>query len=456
MDERAYVQGLIDKARVAQKIFETYSQEQVDKCVRAVGKVIYDNAEELAKMAVEESGMGNWQDKVGKNKNKTRNCWYKLKGVKSRGIINYDEEECILEISKPIGVIAALCPTTNPTMTPAQNSMIALKGGNAIIVGPHPRSKMTTIKSVEYMRGELEKLGAPVDLIQVVENPSMTVSGLLLSMVDTCVATGGPGVVRAAYSSGKPAFGVGPGNIQALIDRDVDLDKAVEMIIKGRTNDNGVLCTCEQSTICPAEKYDQMIAAMKSKGVYYVEDPADVQKVRENLFPDGNISKIAIGRPAKEIADLCKLENVPDDIKMILVKVEKSGADEVLAKEKLCLVQCAYAYDKWEDGVEIAYRNIMNEGTGHSMVIHSNNKEHIEEVAEKIPVSRFVVNQVGSSGIGGALDNGLLPTATLGAGTWGGNSLSGNLWWNHLVNISRLAYVNKDRKVPTDEEIWAE
>ena len=453
MNAKEYVQELVDRGHAAQKIFEEYSQEQVDAAVRAVGKVIYDHAEELARMAVDESGMGNYEDKIAKNRNKTKNCWYRLKGVKSRGIIRYIEDEGLLEIAKPIGVIAALCPTTNPTMTPAQNAMIALKGGNAIIVCPHPRSKNTTIKSVEYMRGALEELGAPVDLIQVAENPTMEVSGLAMQMCDTCVATGGPGVVKAAYSSGKPAFGVGAGNIQALIDRDVDMDAAVDMIVKGRCNDNGVLCTCEQSAICPAEKYDEMIAAMKKRGVYYVESEEEVEQVREKLFPNGVINKGAIGRPAVEIADLCGL-TVPEDTKMLLIKVEKYGKEEVLAKEKLCVVQCAYRYDTWEDGVEIAYQNIMAEGTGHSMVLHSNNKEHIEYAAEKIPVSRFVVNQVGSSGIGGALNNGLLPTATLGTGSWGGNSLSGNLWWNHLVNISRLAYVIPNAKIPTDEEIW--
>ena len=455
MDAREYVQNLVDQGHVAQKIFEAYSQEQVDTAVRAIGKTIYDHAEELAAMAVEESGMGKYEDKVAKNRNKTRNCWYKLKGVKSRGIINYIENEALVEIAKPIGVIAALCPTTNPTMTPAQNAMIALKGGNAIIVCPHPRSKHTTIKSVAYMRAELERLGYPVDLIQVVEEPTMEISGLCMSMSDTCVATGGPGVVKAAYSSGKPAFGVGAGNIQALIDRDVDLDAAVNMIFKGRCNDNGVLCTCEQSVICPREMYDNMVKKMQALGAYYVESDEEVEKVRINLFPGGVINKRAIGRPATEIAELCGL-TVPDGTKMLLVKVERFGKDEILAKEKLCVVQCAYHYDTWEEGTEIAYQNIMNEGMGHSMAIHSNNRDHIEYVAKKIPVSRFVVNQVGSSGIGGAMDNGLLPTATLGTGSWGGNSLSGNLWWNHLVNISRLAYIIPDKKIPTDEEVWAE
>ncbi len=455
MDARAYMQEMMDRGHAAQKIFETFSQEQVDACVRAVGKTIYDHAEELAKLAVDESGMGKYEDKIAKNRNKTRNCWYKLKGVKSRGIIRYIEDEALVEIAKPIGVIAALCPTTNPTMTPAQNAMIALKGGNAIVVCPHPRSKNTTVKSVEYMRQELVKLGAPVDLIQVVEDPTMELSGLAMSMSDTCVATGGPGVVKAAYSSGKPAFGVGAGNIQALIDRDVDLEPAVDMIIKGRCNDNGVLCTCEQSAICPDEKYDKMVALMQSKGVFYVDSDEDLDKVRANLFPGGVINKRAIGRPAAEIAALCGLE-VPADTRMILLRAEKYGADEVLAKEKLCVVQCAYRYDTWEQAVEIAYQNIMNEGTGHSMAIHSNNKEHIEYAVEKIPVSRTVVNQVGSSGIGGAMDNGLLPTATLGTGSWGGNSLSGNLWWDHLVNITRLAYVIPGKKVPTDEEVWAD
>lgn len=453
-DARELMQSMIDRARVAQAEFETYPQEKVDKAVRAVGKVIYDHAEELAKMAVDESGMGRFEDKILKNKLKTRNCWYKLKGVKSRGIIEYDDENGIVKISKPIGVIAALCPTTNPTMTPAQNSMIALKGGNAIIVCPHPRSAQTTVKSVEYMRSALAEIGAPVDLIQVVEHPTMEMSGLCLKMCDTGIATGGPGVVKAAYSSGKPAFGVGAGNIQAIIDRDVDLASAVDMVIAGRIYDKGVLCTAEQSTICPRDRYDEMVSLMKDRGVYYLDDPDKLEIFRNNLFPGGSINKDCVGRTAHEIGKICGVE-VPEDAKMILVKVEKYGKEELLAKEKLCVVQCAYKYDEWSEAVEIAYQNIMLEGTGHSMVIHSNNKEHVEECALKIPVSRFVVNQVGSSGIGGAMNNGLLPTATLGTGSWGGNSLSGNLWWDHLVNITRLAYVI-DKPVPTDEEVWAE
>uniref|UniRef100_UPI0026735478 aldehyde dehydrogenase family protein n=1 Tax=Ruthenibacterium lactatiformans TaxID=1550024 RepID=UPI0026735478 len=263
MDARTYVQELIDRARVAQQIFEGYSQEKVDEAVRAIGKSIYDNGEELARMAVDETGMGVYEDKIVKNKVKAKAVWNKLKGVKSRGIIRYIEDQGLVEVAKPIGVIGAVTPTTNPTMTPMHNAMIALKGGNALIVCPHPRAKKTGVKSVEYMRQALETVGAPVDLIQIIPEPTLELTTAVMSMCDNCISTGGPSMVKAAFSSGKPAFGVGAGNVQAIIDRDVNMADVVPMLIKGRTYDNGILCTCEQAAICPAEKYGEMLSLMK-------------------------------------------------------------------------------------------------------------------------------------------------------------------------------------------------
>ena len=453
MDARTYVQELIDRARAAQQIFDEYSQEKVDEAVRAIGKSIYDNGEELARMAVDETGMGVYEDKIVKNKVKAKAVWNKLKGVKSRGIIRYIEDQGLVEVAKPIGVIGAVTPTTNPTMTPMHNAMIALKGGNALIVCPHPRAKKTGVKSVEYMRQALEAVGAPADLIQIIPEPTLELTSAVMSMCDNCISTGGPSMVKAAFSSGKPAFGVGAGNVQALIDRDVNMADVVPMLIKGRTYDNGILCTCEQAAICPTEKYDEMMSLMKASGVYCVEDAAEVDAMRRTIFPTGSINKDVVGASAEKIAELAGL-NVPEGTRMLLVCVEKSGAEEFLAKEKLCPVQVAYRYDTWEEAVEIAYRNLLNEGTGHSAVIHSYTKEHIEYAAERLPVSRFAVNQVGSSGLGGAFNNGLNPTATLGCGSWGNNSISENLWWHHLVNISRIAYIIPDKPVPTDDEIW--
>ena len=452
-DAKTYVQELIDKARVAQRIFEEYSQEKVDEAVRAIGKSVYDNGEELAAMAVEETGMGVYADKIVKNQGKSKAVWNKLKGVESRGIIRYIEDQGLVEVAKPIGIIGAVTPTTNPTMTPMHNAMIALKGGNALIVCPHPRAKRTGVKTVAYMRAALEQVGAPADLIQVIPEPTLEITTEVMAMCDTCISTGGPGMVKAAFSSGKPAFGVGAGNVQAVIDRDVDIASVVPMLIKGRTYDNGILCTCEQAAICPSEKFDELLSLMTEAGVYCVERPDEVDRLRQAMFAGGTINKSVVGASAAKIAGMAGI-TVPEDTKMLLVCVEKSGEDELLAKEKLCPVQVAYRYDTWEEAVGIARKNLLHEGTGHSAVIHSYTKDHIEYAAERLPVSRLAVNQVGSSGLGGAFNNGLNPTATLGCGSWGNNSISENLWWNHLVNISRIAYIIPDKPIPTDEEIW--
>lgn len=454
MEPREYIESLIAKAKKAQEEFEKYPQEKVDEAVRAVGKIVYDRAEELARMAVEETGMGNYEDKVAKNKGKSKAAWYRLKGVKSRGIINYDEERQIVEIAKPIGVIGAVTPVTNPTMTPMQNAMIALKGGNALIVSPHPRSKKCSAKTVEYMREALREIGAPEDLLQVVEEPTIELSSLVMQLCDATISTGGPGMVKAAYSSGKPAFGVGQGNMQCIIDKDADLKDAVAKVIKGRTYDNGILCTCEQNAICHEDLYDDMIEELIKGGGYFVEDPDKIEALRDTLFPGGNINKEVVGAPAHKIAEMAGFE-VPEDTKFLFVPISKTGDEgEVLAKEKLCVVLSIYKYKDFKEAVDIAYRNVKFEGTGHSIVIHSNNKENIEYAASIVPVARVGVNMVGSSGVGGSLDNGYYPTATLGCGTWGNNSISDNLWWHHLVNITRIGYIQPDAKIPTDEEIW--
>lgn len=455
MNAEEYITELLEKGRAAQRIFEQFDQAQVDACVRAVGKVIYDHAEELARMAVDESGMGVYEDKIAKNRNKPKATWYRLKGVKSRGILNYDEETGIAEVAKPIGVIGCITPSTNPTMTPVHNAMIALKGGNAMIVCPHPGTKKTTTVSVEYMRQALAEVGAPADLLQVIPEPTIAISGEVMHRCDTTVATGGPSMVRAAYSSGRPAFGVGAGNVQSLVDDDVDLQEAAKKIAKSRSNDNGVLCTCEQFVHIPASKLEEMAKALVAAGAAYITDDNKIAALRETVFPDGALNKKVVGKDAVYIAAMAGLE-VPENTKLLLVPVTKCGKEEFFGKEKLCPVLAICPYEGWDEAVSHALANLLMDGTGHSCVLHSNNEEHVKCAAERLPVSRFGVNMIGSSGLGGGLDNGLNPTASLSCGSWGGNSISENLWWKHLVNISRIAYVIPNAKIPTDEEIWAE
>jgi succinate-semialdehyde dehydrogenase len=455
MSNEEIIGKLMENAREAQRIFETFSQERVDAAVRAVGKIIYDNAEMLARMAVEETKIGNYDDKVLKNKGKAKATWYRLKGVKSRGIIRRIEEQGIVEIAKPLGVVGAIMPVTNPTLTPVHNVMIALKGGNAIIICPHPSAKTVNLKGVELMNEALKKAGAPENLVQTVEDPSVELSTGVMKAVDVCIATGGPGMVKATYSSGRPAFGVGAGNVQILVDKDADIPDAVKKIVTGRTYDNGILCTCEQSAFCPSETIGPIVLELEKNGGVYFDKPEDVEKIRKAVFPEGSINKKLVGASAEKIAEAAGLA-VPRGAKFLAVAVRKCGAEELLAKEKLFPVLAVYTYDKWADAVEGAIANLKLEGRGHSCVIHSFTKENIEYAGERIPVSRFVVNQIGSNGLGGAFYNGLNPTATLGCGSWGNNSLSENLWYHHLINISRIAYLIPDAKIPTDEEIWSE
>lgn len=455
MDSRAYVQGLVEASRKAQQYFATFDQDHVDRVVRAAGKSVYDNAESLARLAVEETGMGRYEDKVQKNKGKSKITWYKLKGQKSRGILRRINASGIVEVAHPMGVIGAITPTTNPTMTPMHNAMVALKGGNSLIVCPHPRSRQTAVRTVEIMNKAIQSEGAPENLIQVIPDPTVEISRLVMALCDVCISTGGSGMVNAAYSSGRPAFGVGQGNVQALVDRDVSLAEVAPMIVKGRVYDYGVLCTCEQSVFCPSEKLTAMMSLFALEGAYCVETPREIDALRATLFHEGVLNKACVGIAPAKLAAMSGF-SVPQDTRLLAVKVEGTGADEPLSREKLCPVLSVYEYQLWEDAVEMAYANLRCEGIGHSVIIHSHTEENIEYAAVRLPVSRIGVNQIGSSGLGGTLTNGLNPTGTLGCGSWGNNSLSENLWFTHLINVSRISYPLSIDTLPTDEEIWAE
>ncbi len=453
MDPKEFVADLIEKSRKAQAIFAEYDQVKVDEAVRAVGKAIYDRGEELARLAVDESKMGCYEDKILKNKGKAMAVWNHLKGKKSVGIIERDEANGIVKIAKPMGVIGAIAPVTNPVMTPMHNVMIALKGRNSVIVCPHPAGKQTGVETIKTINEALAKIGAPENLVQVIAEPTLETSSLVMQMADVCVATGGPGMVKAAYSAGKPAYGVGAGNMQCMIDKDADIKDLVPKVIRGRIYDNGVLCTCEQNVVYHKDMEEALFAEFAKNGGYYVSDPKDAKAVRDTMFPDGALNKTAVGLSAPQIADMSGFK-VPEDTKLLLVKAEGSGAKDILSKEKLFPIVTAYPYDTWDEAIKIVQDNLELEGKGHSTVIHSFTKENIEKAAIAIPVSRFLVNGIGSSGVGGAYSNGFAPTATLGCGSWGNNSISENLDYIHLINISRLGYTDDSKPVPTPEEIW--
>ena len=452
---RTTVDIMMEKAREAQRVFEKFTQEEVDNIVKAMGKVIYDNAELLAKEAVEETRMGVYEDKVAKNRGKAKTIWNSLKGKKSIGIIDECDESGLISIAKPIGVVCAVTPTTNPIVTPMCNAMFALKGGNAIIVAPHPRSKKSSAHAVALMNEEIKKLGAPDNLIQILEEPSIELTNELMQKSDVVLATGGMAMVKSAYSSGKPSFGVGAGNVQVILDRDIDYIEATQKVIAGRIFDNGIICSGEQSIIVPRDKYTEVVKAMEANGAFYAEDEATVSKFREVLFKNGMINGDIVGQSVQFIANLAGVE-VPKETKVILLKPTGVGKEDLLCKEKMCPAMIALPYDTFEEAVNIAQTNLELEGKGHTTAIHSNNQDHIRYAGLNLTVSRLVVNAPSSTTAGGSLFNGLSPTTTtLGCGTWGNNSISENLNYKHLINVSRVAFVRKGITPTTDKEIWA-
>ncbi|MCL1855201.1 MAG: aldehyde dehydrogenase family protein [Clostridia bacterium] len=453
MEDAQYVAQLVEKARAAQRIFECATQNQVDEAVRAIAKAIFDNAEPLARMAVDETRMGVYEDKIKKNQGKARVIWNGMKGGKSVGILRELPEEGLVEVAKPIGVVGAVTPTTNPIVTPMCNAMFAVKGRNAILICPHPRARKSSAAAVRLMKQALLPLGVPEDLVQIIEEPSVERSSQVMKLCDICISTGGAGMVRAAYASGKPAFGVGAGNVQCLVDEGVDYERAVPMIIEGRRFDNGIICSAEQTAILPARDYDAIVEVFCRHGALYVEEPAQVKKLREILFPGGIMNKDMVGQSAVFVARQAGI-HVPEDTRVLLVKAAGYGRDDLYAKEKMCPVLAAYTYETWTEAVNIALENLLVEGAGHSVCMHTHNREHIRYAADKLPVSRFLLNQICATSNGGSFYNALSPTTTLGCGSWGNNSISENLSWKHLFNVSRIADIRPGSHMPSDDEIW--
>ena len=449
------INDLVKRARVAQAKYESFTQQQVDAVVRDIGKFVYDNAEALAKMAVDETEMGSYEDKILKNRGKARVIWNNLKGKKSRGVIGEETETNLVFVAKPMGVVAAVTPVTNPIVTPMCNGMFALKTGNAVIFASHPKAQ----KCAEYLTYEFMKIvkshQGPDDLIQVVTNGSVEKTQQLMQSADVVVATGGGAMVKSAYSSGKPSFGVGAGNVPVIIDRNINLKEAVEKIVDGASFDHGIICSHEQFVLAPEENFDRTIELFTNTGkVWFTDDQSQIQKLREVVFPDGHLNKDVVGKSASDVGKMAGIE-VPESVRLILLPADGSGTQDVLAKEKLCPVIAIVPYTTFENAVAMAKANLLVEGAGHSAALHSNNDQNIKMAGIELPISRLVVNQPSSTTAGGSLTNGFAPTTTLGCGSWGGNSISENLDYKHLMNVSRIGKVIIDKEVPSDDEIWS-
>ncbi|MDL2289420.1 aldehyde dehydrogenase family protein [Clostridia bacterium OttesenSCG-928-F22] len=452
MDVKAYVAEYIARARVAQQEVEKYDQKQIDALVRAIGKAVYDNAEKLARLAIDETRMGCYEDKVYKNSMKSKAIYNSLKGKKSIGIIDYNAETGITQIAKPVGVVGGIMPTTNPNVTLMSNAMFAVKCANALIVSCHPRALKSSILTTELINEALDKLGAPKNLIQIFDQISLDITNEMAKQVDLVIATGGAAMVKSVYSSGTPAVGVGVGNAQAIVDYGMDHDAVAKMVIRGRTYDSSIICSGEQTVFIPKSEKDDFIKALEANNAYVVKDKAQNDALRSAIFPDGHMNRELVGQSAQTVAKTAGF-SIPDD--KIVVVAQGESPEDLFGNEKMFPVLNLYTYDKWEEGVEYARTNLSREGMGHSIAIHTNDKKKMEYAGLRINVSRVLVNQICASSAGGTFTNGLAPTNSMGCGTWGNNSISENLTYHHLMNVTRVAEL-VDRPIPSDEEIWAD
>jgi len=460
MSAQETIAAFLSRARIAQETAAQYTQEETDLVCTAVAWEMYqdDNIRQLAQLAVSETGMGTVADKVQKHKNKVMGVIDDVRGVRSVGLIETDEKRGLRKYAKPVGVVAALTPVTNPTATPASNAVSILKGRNAVIFAPHPSAKKSTALAVELMRQGLEKIGAPMDLVQVIPEPSLELTGELMKQADLVVATGGGPMVKAAYSSGTPAFGVGPGNSCQIIAEDADLKDAAKKIRASKSFDWATSCSSENSIVVQAGIYQGMVAALQAEKAHLVTGP-DRDKLREAMWKPNKKGRITINpaivaRSPQAIGKLAGI-TVPEDASMLLVEGLMPLEEDPFADEKISPVLTLWQYGDFSEGVEILTRLTNHAGRGHSCGIHSFNEAYITHLGLNMQTSRIMVRQPQAAANGGAFFNGMPSTTTLGCGTWGNNITTENITYKHFLNITWLSEPLPLHR-PTDEEVFGD
>lgn len=447
MSEKLVVQDeqslneLIERVREAQKKYATYSQEQVDKIFRAAAMAADKARIPLAKEAVEETGMGIIEDKVIKNHFASEYIFNKYREAKTCDVIEHNEDMGYEKLAEPIGVVAAIVPTTNPTSTAIFKALICLKTRNGCIFSPHPRAKQSTIDAAKTILDAAVAAGAPEDIIGWIDVPSVQLSGALMHEADTILATGGPGMVKAAYSSGKPAIGVGPGNTPAIITDSADIKMAAASIIHSKTFDNGMICASEQSVIVMKEVYDEFKAELVKRGAYILKDN-EIDNVRKTILINGSLNAKIVGQKATKIAEMSGIK-VPENSRVLVGEVTSVDSSEEFAHEKLSPVLAMYKAETFEDALAKATKLVTDGGYGHTSVIYLNevsDKERLSVFENTMKTCRILVNTPASQGgIGDIYNFMLTPSLTLGCGSWGGNSVSENVGLKHLLNIKTVA-----------------
>ncbi len=437
----AQVRSLLAEAENAAKKLAHKSQGAIDEIVKAIAQAGFKNAEKLAKMAQEETGFGRWEDKKIKNTFASETVYEAVKDQKTIGILKFDEKNKIMDIGAPVGVIAGIVPSTNPTSTVIYKSIIALKGGNSIVFSPHPGAANCILETVKIVSEAAEKAGAPKGSIGCISIPTMEATKELMShkITKLILATGGPAMVKSAYSSGKPAIGVGAGNGPAFIDKSADVKKAVKRIIQSKTFDNGTICASEQSIIIERCMEEAVKKALCDERAYLLSADESEKLGKFILRANGTMNPAIVGKSAKKIADFAGLCNVPENTTVLVARETQVGMKAVYSHEKLAPILALYVEDNVDKVLEKCIELLMFEGAGHTFCMHAEDEEIIKRFALKIPVSRIMVNSHGSLGGVGATTN-LFPALTLGCGAVGGSSSSNNIGPFDVINIKRVAW----------------
>lgn len=456
-DATEQVAALVARARAAQDAYENLNEGRVNEAVTALAWAIYkpENARRLAELAVEDTGLGNVDSKVIKNTRKTFGTLRDLLRAKTIGVISEEPEKGLVKYGKPVGVVGAVCPSTNPAATPVNKAMMALKGGNPVIIAPSPAGYKTTAETVNLMREELKKCGHPEDLVQILPAPvSKELTQQLMNQVDLAVVTGSQNNVKRAMSSGTVAIGVGAGNVPVIIDTSADLDDAAEKICASKIFDNATSCSSENALVILDDVYEDALAALQRAGGWRCS-AAECEQVRENLWVDGKLNRRVIAKDADVTADVMGLPEAACNAKFFMVEQDQVGGKHSFADEKLSLFLTVYRAKDFDDAKSIVRQILDVTGKGHSTGIHTKDPQHARELAEETDVVRVLVNQAHTFGNGGSFENCLPFTLSMGGGTWAGNTISENLNYRHFINITHLVTtIPEDR--PSEEALFGD
>jgi len=446
----------VSRARMAQRVANGYSQQRVDELVTAAGWAILEPARnrELAELAVADTGIGNVEDKVRKNHRKTLGLLRDLQGARSVGVIAEFPDLGLVEIARAVGVVCAITPSTNPGATPANKIINALKGRNAVIVAPSPKGWSTAARLLEFMYVQFDRIGAPHDLVQLLPAPVDKLSTAeLMRQCDLVVATGSQANVRAAYTCGTPAFGVGAGNVAGIVDETADVELAAERVLRSKTFDNATSCSSENSLVLVGAARAPMLAALQARGAVLLDATKKAQ-LQAFMFQGGKLSAAATGQSARVVAERAGLHDVAAlDPRVLMVDEAGFGAEHPFSGEKLSPVLALYSARDFEHAIEIVESLYAYQGAGHSVGLHSAVEARALQLGLRLPVSRVIVDQAHCIATGGSFDNGLPFSLSMGCGTWGGNTFSDNLTYRHFLNITRISRPIAER-VPTEREIF--